>query len=241
MYSRITIIVLSFLLPLGNALAADLPAGLQSALSRILPGASPDEVAPSPIDGLYRVTAGQDVIYLSADGRYALWGDLVDVENGRNLTEMRRRQARRDALETLGEESMIVFAPEAVRHTVTVFTDVDCGYCARLHRQMPDYHALGVAVRYVAFPRAGLTSPSYEKTVSVWCSDDPHRAIGDAKFGRHVPPRHCENPVKDHYATGVSFGVRGTPTIVLESGDMLGGYLPPEELARYLSRAADES
>ena len=241
MSRRITIVVLSVLLPLGNALAADLPVGLQSALSRILPGTAPDEVAPSPIDGLYRVTAGQEVIYLSADGRYALWGDLVDVDNGRNLTEMRRRQARRDALETLGEESMIVFAPGAVQHTVTVFTDVDCGYCARLHRQMPAYNALGVAVRYVAFPRAGLSSPSYEKTVSVWCSDDPHRAIGDAKFGRHVPPRKCENPVGDHYATGLSFGVRGTPTIVLESGDMLGGYLPPEELAEYLSRAADES
>ena len=237
MSKPIPVAILSILLPLGSVLAADLPPRLQSALARILPGTPPDEVAPSPIAGLYRVTAGQDVIYLSADGRYGLWGDLVDVENGRNLTEMWRRQARRDALEALGEDSMIVFTPEAARHTVTVFTDVDCSFCARLHSEMDAYNTLGVAVRYVAFPRAGISSPSYEKTVSVWCSDDPHEAIGDAKFGRHVPPRNCDNPVKDHYAAGLSFGVRGTPTIVLESGDMLGGYVPPEKLVEYLRRA----
>ena len=240
MLKRIAVAACVALLPLGNAPAEEIPPALRSVLAEILAGVEPDEVAPAAVEGLYRVVMGQDIVYFSADGRYALRGDLIDVESNRNLSEHRRRQARLAVLEELGEESMIVFAPSLVKYTVTVFTDVDCAYCAELHRQVADYNALGVAIRYAAFPRAGIPSPSYDKTVSVWCSDDPHRAIGDAKFGHYVPERTCENPVSVHYAAGHELGVRGTPTFVLESGSLLGGYVPPGELVPYLSGAADE-
>ena len=154
-------------LPLTHVPAAEVPAALADVLAEVFGGEVPDKVAPAELDGFYEVTRGQNIYYFSADGRYALRGDLYDLEQGRNLSEERRGQARLDVLGELGEESMIVFAPSPAKHRVTVFTDVDCGYCAQLHRQMADYNRLGIAVRYVAYPRAGIPSPTYDKMVSV--------------------------------------------------------------------------
>ena len=240
MLTRFLVATCFAVLPLAHASAADIPAALAAVLADVFGGEVPDEVAPAELDGFYEVVNGQNVYYFSADGRYALRGDLYDVEQGRNLSEERRGQARLDVLQDLGEESMIVFAPTPAKHTVTVFTDVDCGFCAKLHRQITDYNRLGIAVRYVAYPRAGIPSPTYDKMVSVWCADDPHQAMGDAKFGRPVAERTCDNPVSAQYAAGQKVGVKGTPAILLESGEMLGGYVPPDELVLYLDEDAGE-
>lgn len=205
------------------------------AVAALVPGVEPEQIRATPLEGLYEVTLGSRVIYVSADGRYIVRGDIVDIEGQRNLTEERRREVRHEILERIPEESMIVFAPKNVKHVVTVFTDVDCPYCARLHKHMADYNELGVSVRYVAFPRAGIPSPSYDKTVSVWCAKDPHEAIGRAKFGKPVAKAVCDNPVRAHYLTGQEIGVTGTPTIVLESGEVIPGYVPPDKLMRYLA------
>ena len=228
------------ILPLAPVSADEIPAALATVLAEVFGGEVPDEVVPAELDGFYEVMRGQNIYYFSADGRYALRGDLYDVLQGRNLSEERRGQARLDVLGELGEESMIVFAPSPAKHTVTVFTDVDCGFCAKLHRQMADYNRLGVAIRYVAYPRAGIPSPTFDKMVSVWCSDDPHQAMGDAKFGRPVAERTCENPISTHYLAGQKVGVRGTPAIMLDSGELLGGYVPPDELLSYLEEDAGE-
>ena len=135
---------------------------------------------------------------------------------------------------------MIVFSPDSPdspAETVTVFTDVDCGYCAKLHSEMADYLAEGIAVRYIAFPRAGIPSKSYDTMVSVWCADDQQQAMTDAKARREVPPKSCDNPVASQYEMGRLVGVRGTPTIVMSTGDMVPGYLPARELKKAISEA----
>ena len=219
-----------------TAQQVEIPPNLLPALQQLLPGAVADEIGRAPIEGFYQIVVGAEIIYLSADGRYVVRGDFIDLVENRNLTEARRRQARLELIASLGDTS-IVFSPEHVTHSVNVFTDVDCGFCARLHSQIAEYNALGIEVRYLAYPRAGVRSASYDKTVSVWCSDDPRKAIGDAKFGRRVEPRACKNPVKDHYITGQLVGVSGTPTIVLESGALVPGYIPPADLLKYLERS----
>ena len=240
MLTRVAFAACIALLPLAHPSAQEVPAALRAVLAEVFAGEEPDAVAPSALDGFYRVMRGQNTYLFSSDGRYALRGDLYDIEAGRNLSEEWRGQARLKVLDALGEDSMIVFAPTPVKHTVTVFTDVDCAYCARLHGQMAEYNGLGIAIRYVAYPRAGIPSASYDKTVSVWCSSDPHQAIGDAKFGRPVPERNCDNPVSAHYDAGEKVGIRGTPALVLESGVMIGGYVPPNELRSYLEDDAGE-
>ena len=212
----------------------DVPQPLLEALLRMVPGMLPDDIAPAPLAGFYEVSYGSNVLYVSGDGRYALQGDLIDLETRANLTDVKRRHVRRQAIEALDESAMIVFAPEKVEHTVTVFTDVDCPYCARLHQDMASYNSLGLKIRYLAFPRAGIPSKSYTKTVSVWCSKDPRKAIGDAKFGRSIVQRSCPNPVEEHYTLGRNLGVTGTPSLLLENGEMVPGYVPPSRLLRLI-------
>ncbi len=219
--------------------AEEVPPNLLTLLSARFPGLVPDKISLTPIEGVYEVAYGPSVVYVSRDGRYMMRGDLFDLEEGSNITKMARSRARRSTIASMDQSSMIVFGPQQSEYTVTVFTDVDCPYCAKLHGQMASYNDLGIRVRYMAFPRAGIPSSSYDKTVSVWCSNDPHKAIGDAKFGRPVPPKKCDNPVASHFALGRELGVNGTPSIFLESGEMIPGYVPPKELARILRE--DES
>ena len=211
-----------------------IPAALTARLETLAPDLDPDHIAEAPVAGLYEVRFGSTIVYVSGDGRYLLQGDLMDLDTRRNVTEQARESMRAEAVGGLGEGGMIVFAPDKVKHTVTVFTDVDCPYCVKLHRQMADYNRLGIKIRYTAFPRAGIPSPTYDKTVSVWCASDPRTAIGDAKMGRSVETRRCDNPVREHYEVGRAVGVTGTPAIVLESGEIVPGYVPPEDLAQML-------
>ena len=233
-----TLIVVAALLLCAGLLpahaAGDVPPALSARLKALAPDMEPDHVIETPLAGMYEVRFSSIIVYLSADGRYMLRGDLMDLDAQRNFTEEARRIARADAIGALGETSMIVFAPDTVKHTVTVFTDVDCPYCARMHQQMADYNGLGIEVRYAAFPRAGVSSPTYDKMVSVWCAADQRTAMTDAKMGTSIEMLSCDNPVREHYETGQGIGVTGTPAIVLESGEIVPGYVPPQELARRL-------
>ena len=198
-------------------------------------------IKKTPIRGLYEVTVPPRVFYISADGRYVLAGDLIDLQKGVNLTEQQRDKARVASIENVGEVNMVVFAPEKVKHTITVFTDIDCGYCRKLHNEMASYNKLGIKVRYLAYPRAGVGSESYKKAVSVWCADDKRQAMTDAKNGKDVPEKNCENPVASQMALGRNLGVNGTPAIVLANGQLYPGYAPADRLIKVLEQVKHPS
>ncbi len=216
------------------------PAAVGAAVAALLPGTSPSWVKPAPMQGLWEVALGPHIFYVSEDGRHLLRGDIMDVTTRENLTRPARNKARHDAVESLGEANMIVFEPAQARHTVTVFTDVDCGYCQKLHSEMQAYLDEGIRVRYVAFPRAGVGSPAYQTMVSVWCAADQRVAMTRAKSGQPVEAKSCPNPVAEQYEMGQLVGVRGTPTIVLENGDVVPGYLPASRLREAVELARTE-
>ena len=222
----------------GSLYAEGVPPSVVEAVSQIIPGAKPDSIEPSPIPDLYEVVFGPNVIYVTGDGRHMFRGDLVDVRSKINLTEVKRNAARIAAIERLGEDSMIIFAPEKTEHTLTVFTDVDCGYCAKLHSQMAELNDYGIKVRYLAFPRAGIPSENYDRMVSVWCADDVQEAMTRAKLHRQVTTKKCANPVRDHFNMGQLVRVNGTPTLILEDGQIYPGYLPPDRLIQLLLASA---
>ena len=205
---------------------------IQTALN----GAKPDSITLTAIPGLYEVIVGGQVLYLSEDGRFAVQGDILDLSSRANLSENRRGELREKAIEAVGESNMVVFAPEgAVKHTVTIFTDIDCGYCRKMHSQMADYTKEGIKIRYLLFPREGINSESYHKAVAVWCADNRQEAMTKAKRGENVERKTCDNPVKAQYELGQKLGVRGTPSLILESGEMIPGYVPPTQLAQMLA------
>ena len=196
----------------------------------LIPNFSENDVKPAPVAGLFEIQIGPRLVYISADGRYIIQGDVIDIVGGENLSETARRQSRIEAVNGLGEDSMIVFAPKEVSSTITVFTDITCPYCAKLHSEVGELNEAGVKVRYLAYPRAGVPSSVYDQMVSVWCADDPQQAMTDAKLGKTIEPKSCDNTVKEHYEMGRAVGVNGTPTIVLEDGAVIGGYVPFKQL-----------
>lgn len=221
-----------------SAAAADAPEALMEQLKSLVPGQIPDSVTETPVSGVYEVAYGPQVFYFSADGRYLLRGEMVDLKAGLNLTEQRKGSARLEAIEAIGEKSMLVYAPKGeARHTITVFTDVDCGYCRKLHSGMAEMNELGIKVRYLAFPRAGVGSPTYKTMVSIWCADDPHKAMDTAKAGKPVEPATCDQDLTDHLRLVQDFGLTGTPALVLEDGTLVPGYMPPQQLLQRLEQS----
>jgi len=207
---------------------------IHHSLQGLLESLERKDISPSPVPGLYEVVLGARLYYVSADGRYLISGRMIDLQDGRDLTEAKVSRVRKRMVDAVGEENMIVFGPADARYTVTVFTDIDCGYCRKLHSQMDGYNELGIRIRYLFYPRAGMESESARKAVAVWCAADRKKALSDAKQGIPVPYRDCENPVARHFMLGDLVGVTGTPALVLENGELLPGYLPPARLRRIL-------
>ena len=217
--------------------AGEVPETVRNAVQRLVGTAAVETARASPVPDFFEVRAAGEILYVSADGRYLFHGNLYAVAERRNLTEDARREVRRDVLGGLEEDSLIVFAPAGeTKHRLTVFTDVDCPYCAKFHLEVPDLNSAGVEVRYAAWPRTPPGTESHDRSISVWCAGDRHRAMTDAKAGRDIAHASCPNPVQEHYETGRRLGVEGTPTLFTEDGTVFGGYVPFRELVRRLEQ-----
>lgn len=200
------------------------------------------DIRDTAVEGFYELRLGAKVGYISTDGRYLLEGELYDLEGSRNLTEQSRAEAREDLLGGIDREHMIVFAPQdrPVEHTITIFTDVDCGYCRQFHREIAQVNALGIEVHYLFYPRTGPATESWSKAERVWCAGDRNTALTSAKLGGPIPELTCtDNPIADHYDLGAQVGVTGTPSIYTASGTHIGGYLPPDQLLNTLQMLVD--
>jgi thiol:disulfide interchange protein DsbC len=220
-----------------TALAAD-PAEdtVRSAIRTLVPDANIDSVGKSQLPGFYEVVLQGQVLYVSADGKYLMSGSLWDIAAKRDLTDARRAGLRKQVLDTVGTEKRIVFAAKEPRHTVTVFTDIDCGYCRRLHQQISEYNNLGISVEYLFFPRAGVGSDSFRKAESVWCAADRNVAMTKAKSGEALEDKTCANPIAEEFELGHKVGVSGTPAVIAEDGTQIGGYLAPDQMITRLEQ-----
>lgn len=230
LFLRTTLIAVCSLILGQIAHAAEDTEKLKQKIQKRLPDISITEFKPAAIPGLYEIVFGTRVAYVSADGQFMLLGDIIDLGSQRNLTDMRRGSLVLKSIDALGESNMIVLGPAQPKRTITVFTDVDCPYCARLHNEVPALIQAGVKVRYLLYPRAGKDSQTYKRSEAVWCSKDRVKAIGMAKRGEKVEMKSCVNPVDQHVRLGQEVGVQGTPTIVMDNGRVLPGYAPAGEL-----------
>ena len=199
----------------------------------------PQDINNSPIDGWYVVQKGSIVAYISEDGRYLLQGDLIDLDNQVNLSEQSRTTARRKLISSVDDDQFIAFTPSEVKFTVTVFTDVDCTYCRKLHSQIDDYLAQGIEVRYMLYPRNGPASRSWSTSEKVWCARDRNQALTDAKLDRSFETQKCDSSaITKHYMLGQDVGLTGTPAIIFEDGTLVSGYIPPATLSARLQQIA---
>lgn len=222
--------------------AANAPAVVHQALEKFAPGLKVDVIEPAPMPGFYQVIAAGQLVYVSADGKYMLHGDLVDLADHKSLGDAAWARFRKSELAKVPAAQRIVFAPPHPKYTVTVFTDVNCPYCRVLHEHVAELNKEGIEVDYLAWPREGVTTtsgrptPTYTEMVSVWCASDRKAALTAAKEGHAPKPTTCDNPVKSQFDLGMKLGVTGTPSIMAEDGTMIGGYLTPEQMLKAVKK-----
>lgn len=225
--------------PAAPAVAAGSPEErVRNAIHKLNSQVEIDHISAAPIAGFREAIVGGQTLYVSDDGRYLLQGNLYDMNAKENLSQRNLSKVRRQLLDTIPVADRIVFAPPSPKYTVSVFTDVECGYCRKLHSQIEEYNRQGIAVQYLAFPRMGLGSPDFQKMVNVWCAADRKKALTDAKSERAVPVRNCKNPVTMEYDIGQRVGLQGTPMIITDKGEVMPGYMPPEALRATLDKLA---
>jgi len=200
----------------------------------LAPNAKTIAISETPIDGLLQVQINSDIVYVTADGKYLVQGQVMEIDSRINITDQAKSGIRMGLLEDLKQDEQISFSPVEPKYELLVFTDLDCGYCRKLHNQMAEYNEEGIAIHYMAFPRAGIGSASYDKFVSVWCADDQQEALTLAKNGGDPEPQKCPNPIADQYELGREIGVTGTPALVTTDGTLIPGYMPPAQLRERL-------
>lgn len=177
-----------------------------------------------------------EILYSDISGDYLFAGDMykTSAEGLRNLSANKRQLRTIEKIQTVPDEQKIIFSPDKIKTSITVFTDVDCTYCRALHRDLEELLALGIEVRYMAYPRGGEQAGSYDKMISVWCSDDRHKSLTQAKNGQNIPARDCNSPVMAHYALGNEIGITGTPALIFPDGRLVPGYMEPDRLSALL-------
>ena len=197
-------------------------------------GLTATSVSESPVSGLYEVITDRGVLYGTADGKYLIQGTLLDLENKANLTEIALGKLRIEGIKQF-EDSMIVYPAKNEKHKVTIYTDITCGYCRKLHRELEDYLDAGITVQYLAYPRAGIPSKGFDDLQDIWCADDAAKALTDAKAGSEVKDvAACNKPLKEQFELGQRLGITGTPAIILEDGTLIPGYQPASQLKKVL-------
>lgn len=202
----------------------------------------PEHVHRSPVDGWYTIQKGTIIAYVSGDGRYLLQGDLIDLDGQVNLSELARDDARRQMIAALGDDDVISFAPDEVRHRITVFTDVGCTYCRRMHNEIDKYLSAGIEVRYVLYPRNGPASPDWIESEKVWCATDRSSALTAAKQDKPFKTAECDaSIIQENYLLGREVGLSGTPAIVLDDGTLIAGYVPADMLADQLDNTEPQA
>lgn len=222
-----------------NVSAENDVATYQKALAKITsPNVKVTSVFDTPIDGIKELMVntgrGTDIVYMSEDGQYLIQGSIFDIDRRVDITDQKKAGLRVKTLADFSGDARINYFPDDMEYQVTVFTDIDCGYCRKLHSEMQAYNDAGIGISYLFFPRSGLKTASYDKAVSVWCAADQHKAMDQAKAGEQVAEKQCDNPVTEQYQAGLNVGVTGTPALILEDGTMMPGYLPPQQLKQRL-------
>ena len=215
----------------------------RAGLQKLNPNIKVDYIGAAALPGFREVIVGGQVVYVSDDGKYLVQGTVVDIETKSELTGSSGALSayRTGLLQTAPTSERIVFAPANPTYTVSIFTDIECGYCRKLHNEIAELNKLGIAVEYLAFPRMGLGSKDYTSMVSVWCAADRNQALTAAKGGQPVPAKNCKNPVASQYELGQRLGVTGTPAVYASNGTQLGSYLPPQQMRAALDALAGKT
>lgn len=233
-FSTVTALAVGLAAALSLSAVSANEATIRDAVKLINPKAEVKSITDFGLTGVKQVVADTSVVYISDDGRFVFSGLMLDMVAKRNLSEEAQSVSRQALLSTIPKNAFISYEPKEVKHRITVFTDVSCGYCQMLHKNMQSYLDKGIAVDYVPFPRGGLESPVFATMQSAWCAKDQKKTLDAAYTGATPPAAKCADPVAAMYQLGDKLGVEGTPAIYDQYGNHMGGYVPADQLLQQL-------
>lgn len=218
------------------AMADDSVEKATQAIRSLVPDTPIDSVSAAPVPGFQEVVINGQVLYVSNDGNFLMQGMLFDITNRVDLTEGRKATIRRTVMSDAPLAERIVFPAKDKKYTVAVFTDIDCGFCRKMHKQVAEYNDLGIEIQYLMFPRSGVGTESFRKAIAVWCDKNQQGALTLAKDGADPGDRNCTNPIEAQFNLGKKAGVTGTPSVIFEDGTLAPGYMPPDQLLQRLQQ-----
>ena len=225
------LILLLFVIPATLIASESAIDDIFDSLKNRVDGLQRDNIEPAIVDGLYKVTIGFDVYYLSANAEYLFSGDVIELATGEKVDGSGLDGKRKRMIETVATDDLVIYPSTSEKKTeITIFTDTTCPYCRKIHEEIPLLTEAGIDVRYLAFPRAGSQSQVAVDMASIWCAEDKPAAMTASKQGRRVEPAECDDPVAEQYALGAAMKIRGTPAIIMENGELVAGYLPASAL-----------
>lgn len=238
MNKKLLCVLSTALLLFTTALSAEISVEMASKLAQKLPSVEASQISATPSAGIYSVDLNDKIAYVTQDGNYLFTGDMIDLQKGLNLTQLDMGKKRVGKLAAIPNENFIIFPAKNKKHTITVFTDIDCAWCRRLHAEISDFSERGIEVRYLLRPRSGPQSNSWQKADAVFCSKNPQKNLTRAKQGQEIKMKKCgKTPTMDNVILAESLGFMGTPVVLGEQGQYLGGYVAPEELLAKLEAA----
>lgn len=217
---------------------------VKAQFQKMVPDVVVKEVSKSPINDFYQIQVDSGkVFYMSEDGKYLLQGYLFDLtgKEPKNLTLQTEEKFVASLINNMSKSKMVVFKAKdnQPKTHITIFTDTTCPYCHRLHQEVPMLNANGIEVRYLAFPREGFASRGFDELQKVWCADNKQEAMN--QLMQEIPvksTKKCDSPVVEQYVLGQKIGIRGTPAIILENGQIIPGYQPASQLINAALEAA---
>lgn len=211
---------------------------LRKTLQETMPKLEISDIRETPVAGVLELQSGGDIVYMTPDAKFMFQGAFIDLEQRVNLTDQRKGQVHMALINALPDEKTVLFKSDgSPTREITVFTDTSCPYCSKLHEEVGKLTDAGISVRYLLYPRAGMGSPAFRELQSVWCADDQQQAMTDAKQGKTIEEKTCDNPIEEHVVLAQQVGLRGTPLIYLDSGEIVNGYRPASEIIEMVKQS----
>lgn len=235
-------IILSMLLTAVTSYSLAEGPDLKHLKSTLQPGIEIHSVKPSPVKGVYQVRIASDLLYLSEDGSYLFTGDIYDLASKVNLTEKASRVITQEALASVADGDKIIYKAPNEKYKISVFTDISCPYCTKLHQHIDDFNQAGITVEYLAFPRAGADSVAAKNMQRIWCAKDKAAAMDKAKIDKTYPESDCEGQqAKEQFELGRQLGINATPTLIFSDGQIKPGYVNSQQLLAILKEKFPEN
>ena len=208
-------------------------------------GPAIDEIARTPIAGLYELRVAKDIVYSDEQGVYQIYpshdridGHLVDANKKVDVTEDRLAKILAADLPKLPYGDALMFKQGTGARRMIVFEDPNCHYCKDAEK---NFAALkNVTIYTFLIPILG--DDSVVKARTIWCSKNNAQVWRGWMLQGVMPQRpmgSCDIAALDrNLDLATRYHLNYTPAIIFDDGSKFAGAADLEHLTKRLDEVA---